>query len=130
MPHTHSDLIEVKRVRGKGRGVFARESISKGSVIERVPLIELPVDDVFGGNQDTKLANYVFKWEKNTVVIALGYGSLYNHSFRPNARFYNKGHLTQVFEAVRNIEAGEEITINYNGNPKDKTEMHFDVLDK
>ena len=130
MPLTHSDLIEVKRIRGKGRGVFARRLISKGSMIERVPLIELPVDDVFGGHQDTTLADYVFKWEKDTVVVALGYGSLYNHSFRPNARFYDKGHLTQVFEAIRTIEAGEEITINYNGNPKDRTEMHFDVLDK
>ena len=27
MPHTQSDLIEVKRVRGKGRGVFARRDI-------------------------------------------------------------------------------------------------------
>ena len=33
MPLTQSDAIEVKRVRGKGRGVFARRSIEAGEEI-------------------------------------------------------------------------------------------------
>ena len=36
----HSDLIYVKRIKGKGRGVFARKAIMLGAVIERVPVLE------------------------------------------------------------------------------------------
>src|ERR1700746_3947945 len=104
MPHRHSDLIEVRQVSRKGRGVFARRRIPKGDVIERVPLIVVPIGEVFGQAQRSKLADYVFKWTHNTVVIALGYGSLYNHSYQPNARFYDEGRLTQVFAAIRDIQ--------------------------
>ena len=127
MPHRHSDLIEVRPIRKKGRGVFARTPIRKGAVIERVPLIVVPVDEVFGQVQRSKLADYVFKWTRDTVVIALGYGSLYNHSYRPNARFYDEGHLTQVFTAIRDIEPGEEITVNYNGPPRSRLRVGFRV---
>ena len=52
--------------------------------------------------------------------MALGYGSLYNHSFKPNAR-YTKGpaEMAIKFSALRDIAAGEEILINYNGTPED-----------
>ena len=96
-------------------------------MIERVPLIVVPVDEVFGQVQRSKLADYVFKWTRDTVVIALGYGSLYNHSYRPNARFYDEGHLTQVFTAIRDIEPGEEITVNYNGPPRSRLRVGFRV---
>jgi len=129
MPHRHSDLIEVRRVSKKGRGVFARRRIPKGTVIERVPLIVVPIGEVFGQAQRSKLADYVFKWTRDTVVIALGYGSLYNHSYQPNARFYDEGHLTQVFTAIRDIQAGEEITVNYNGPPRSRGRLDFRVAD-
>jgi SET domain-containing protein len=126
VPHRHSQLIEVRRTRKKGRGVFARSKIAKGTVIERVPLIVIPLRDVFGHRLRSELADYVFSWEKDTVAIALGYGSLYNHSYRPNARFYGSG-LTQVFAAIRDILPGEEITVNYNGPPRSCTRVGFYV---
>ena len=36
MAFTHSDSIEVKRTKGKGRGVFARRLIPRGELIEKV----------------------------------------------------------------------------------------------
>lgn len=128
MPHRHSELIEVRQVAKKGRGVFARSRIPKGAVIERVPLIVVPIGEVFGQAQRSKLADYVFKWTRDTVVIALGYGSLYNHSYQPNARFYDEGRLTQVFAAIRDIQAGEEITVNYNGPPRSRGRLDFRVV--
>lgn|SRR5262245_2225591 len=128
MPHRHSDLIEVRQTAKKGRGVFAHTNIRKGVVIERVPLIVVPVAEVFGQAQRTKLADYVFNWTRDTVVIALGYGSLYNHSYQPNANFYDEGHLTQVFAAIRDIQAGEEITVNYNGPPRSRSRVGFRVV--
>jgi hypothetical protein len=128
MPHLHSQLIEVRQIRKKGRGVFARLPIAKGTVIERVPIILVPLREIFGPGPRSKLADYVFSWEKDTVAIALGYGSLYNHSYRPNARFHDKGRLTQVFTAIRDIEAGEEITVNYNGPPRGRSPVGFRVV--
>jgi SET domain-containing protein len=124
MPHLQSQLIEIKRVGKKGRGVFARTKIPKATVIERVPVVTLPVAEVFGSTRQSKLARYVFNWGDGVVAIALGYGSLYNHSYRPNAKFYSEGHLTQVFSSMRDIDAGEEITVDYNG-----PQLSFDVVD-
>ncbi len=42
----HSVAIEVKRAKGKGRGVFARRLIRQGEVIERVPVLLLATAEV------------------------------------------------------------------------------------
>src|SRR4051812_23255681 len=55
MAFTHSDTIEVKRVKGKGRGVFALRLIRKGEVIERVPMLVFPIEQNTGG---TVIADY------------------------------------------------------------------------
>jgi SET domain-containing protein len=120
--HRHSELIEIRQIPKKGRGVFARTRIRKGAVIERVPVIAVPVRDVSG-----RLTDYGFWWGRDTVAIALGYGSLYNHSYRPNARFY-RDRLTQVFIAVRDIRSGQEITVNYNGRPGSQSRVGFVVV--
>ena len=85
MPLTPSDAIEVKRVRGKGRGVFARRSIEAGEVIETCPVLVLPADSV--EDVSAGIGGYVFEWGHGKLALALGYGSLYNHSYRPNARY-------------------------------------------
>ena len=126
MPFSQSDLIEVKRVKGKGRGVFARRPIRRGQVIERVPVIVLPADELVGG---TTLASYSFHWGRDTVALALGYGSIYNHSYRPNARYDDVAPRTKVFTALRDIAPGEEITVNYNGKPRSRTAVWFDVIE-
>jgi SET domain-containing protein len=123
MPYVHSELIEVKQIQKKGRGVFARTRIRKGTVIERVPVIVVPVHEVFG-----HLADYGFKWGRDMVAIALGYGSLYNHSYQPNARFDYDGRLRLVFAAIRDIQRGEEITLNYNGRPRSRSRVGFRVV--
>jgi len=123
----HSDLIEVRRSGRKGRGVFARKPIRKGMIIERAPIILIPVGDVFSSALRTKLADYVFVWGRDTVAVVLGYGSLYNHSYQPNALYYGAGPRTQVFEAIRDIRAGEEITVNYNGSPSSRRRVGFPI---
>src|SRR5262245_21262019 len=116
----HSELVYIKRVKGKGRGVFARRDIPKGTVIETAPVLLVPVDTVAGGLANPNLARYFFMWNDKCLAMALGYGSLYNHSYHPNAR-YEDGHgKTLIFRAIRRIEAGAEIIINYNGRPSDR----------
>ena len=126
MPHQQSDLVEIRYTKGKGRGVFARSDIRRGTVIERVPVVVVTWSDI----DSSELADYAFAWTETKAAIALGYGSLYNHSFKPNARYDDVGRQTKVYTAIKNIKAGEEITINYNGDPKDRTnELGFNILE-
>ena len=129
MPIQASEFVEVKRVSGKGRGVFARCFISRGTVIERVPVIVLPAQEVMECTPESRLASYVYDWGKSTVGLALGFGSMYNHSYRPNARYDDEGQQTKIFTALRDITSGEEVTINYNGHEDDKTPVDFPVIE-
>ena len=122
-----SDAVEVKRSRGKGRGVFARRAIRKGEVFETCPVLVVPaaaIEDYSAG-----FGPYVFEWGEGKVALALGFGSLYNHSYRPNARYDDVGPQTKEFTALRDIEPGEEIVVNYNGNPRSRTAVWFDVIE-
>jgi hypothetical protein len=126
---THSDAIEVKRVRGKGRGIFARRLLRRGAVIERVPVLVLAVEELRDARSWDGLAGYCFLWSRGSLALALGYGSLYNHSYRPNARYDDEEGRIMVFTALRDIGRGEEITVNYNGAPGDETPVGFDVVE-
>lgn len=121
----HSELICVKRVKGKGRGVFARCDIPKGAVIETAPVMLVPVETIVDGLQNPDLARFYFMWNDSHVAMVLGYGSLYNHSYEPNARYEDGRGKTLLFRALRKIKRGDEITINYNGRPGDRRPVGF-----
>lgn len=125
----HSQLIYVKKVKGKGRGVFARVPIRKGDVVEKVPKILVPIDLIVRGYDNPKTARVFFVHDRKMVAICLGYGSLYNHSYKPNAIYEDGPMCTMIFRALRDIEPNEEICVNYNGDPKDKSPMGFTVVD-
>lgn len=132
-----SDLIEVRRAdnRGKGgRGVFATRDIPADTLIERVPVLLIPRQQVFGDSEISRRATfiswYVFEWEGMTkrdyVALALGYASIYNHSFDPNARV--ERHAPDILEihSRRAIPEGEEIFISYLGEAEKKA-VGFEV---
>ena len=129
MGFTQTDSIEVKPIKGKGRGVFARRLIQDGEVIERVPVFVLPVGETRTATGTTRLSGYCFEWGPGTVAVALGYGSLYNHSYQPNARYDDESGQAKVFRAIRDIAKGEEIVVNYNGEPGDETPVWFKVME-
>jgi hypothetical protein len=129
MKLTPSSLIEVKRVPGKGRGVFAKEFIPEGTVFERVPVLVLPAKEVLPYDEGGVLWQYVFEYGRNNVALALGFGSLYNHSYSPNARYDDAGRQIKEYKALRDIQKGEEITINYNGSEDCMDPVDFDVLE-
>lgn len=113
-------------IEGAGRGVFAGGNFKTGQMIERCPVIELPASDV-PLLKKTKLLNYYFIWGKDNkqVAIALGYGSLYNHSYEPNATYIkNLDENIIEFVTIKPIKKNEEITVNYNyGKPDDQTPL-------
>lgn len=127
-----SDLVEIRRDASKGlggRGVFARRPISEGTIIERVPVLLIPRGQVFDesnvARRDCRLSWYVYEWVdgggEEYVAVALGYGSLYNHSYHSNAIYRLGSPDTIEFVALRQIEANEEITLNYNGDADDRS---------
>ncbi len=124
---SHSELIFVKRVKGKGRGVFARQAIAEGTVIERVPVLLARLEQMNDSIGCSLLGRYCFLRNRATVALALGYGSLYNHSYAPNARYDEQAGALMVFTSIRAIFPGEEITINYNGDPEDQSPVGFEV---
>lgn len=97
-----------------GRGVFAAEHISGGEVIEECPVIRVPAAQL-GRLGATVVDEYYFSWEGDGA-IALGHGSLYNHSSTPNAE-YLKDTADDVLtvRALTDIVAGEEIAFDYGG---------------
>ena len=110
-----------------GRGVFATEDIPAGSVIEICPIVPVPRKEI-KHLKKTILLNYYFEWGRKarSAAIVLGYGSLYNHSFAPNARYYsNIDDNTLDIVALEDIPVGKEITVNYNGEPEDQSPIWF-----
>jgi SET domain-containing protein len=114
-----------------GRGVFAIKDFRAGAIIETAPLLWIDSED---GDlvKSTSLYEYYFLPAGGTAspAIGLGYSALYNHSYRANASygFRSKGRGV-VIRAHQPIPAGEEITINYNGDPEDQTPISFSSTD-
>lgn len=111
-----------------GRGVFAAQDITEGEVIEICPVLIFPKSELPYVRQ-TMLDNYYFDWgtEGDFFVVCLGYGSLYNHEYHPNAEYGMDFEAETIdFYAIKNIKAGEEITVNYNGEPGNMEKVWFE----
>lgn len=122
-------MIEVRTTRRKGRGVFALRDFKTGDVIERAPVIALtPTERKHC--EKTILNFYIYPWRSTrSAAVVLGFGEIYNHSFDPNADWKQDFRSnSMVYRAVKPIKKGEEITVNYNGEPDDQTPIEwFDV---
>src|SRR5215467_5981936 len=107
--------ITIGTSTGRGRGVFAARRFEPGETIEVCPVIALCEADA-RTLDGTGLYDYYFGWGKDgkAAAIALGCGSVYNHSPSPNAR-HRKGHAGGVISsaAERRIEPGEESFVRY-----------------
>nr|WP_154958729.1 SET domain-containing protein [Paenibacillus xylanexedens] len=123
-------MIEVKQSKlGDGgefnRGVFATVDIAKGKLIHQAPVVPYPNED-HEHIEKTILEDYVFEYGANHTAILLGYGSLINHSYEPNATYdINFENHTFDFYAYKDIKAGEEILINYNGEEDNMDPLWF-----
>jgi SET domain-containing protein len=110
-----SNKIEVRYSPISGRGVFTKTKIEKGEVIESCHFLILEKKFI---DLDKKLQEYVFSWPKNSSnaksAIVFGFGSIYNHSRDNNVDWETdeKNNLFRFF-AIKPIENGEEIFINY-----------------
>jgi hypothetical protein len=103
----------------KGRGVFALRAFGAGEVVEACPAV--PLRTPYEALPDD-LKKIVFYWDgpvgkTATQALVLGYGSLYNHDNPANMRYeVDRPALLLRFIAIRGIDAGEELTVNYNAD--------------
>ncbi|MFJ8529385.1 SET domain-containing protein [Bacillus sp. NPDC094106] len=108
------------------RGVFATRDIKKGELLHEAPVISYPNEE-HQFIEKTLLADYAFEYGINHSAILLGYGMLFNHAYKPNATYeINFDNHTFEFYAYKDIKAGEEILINYNGDVDDDELLWFD----
>jgi len=110
--------IAYRSIAGKGRGVVATGPIKTGELVERSPVLPISLET----SERPGLNDYAFAWGEDVpgfekgkeCVIALGYIGLYNHGKPANLRLlrhYDDNEMS--VEALRDIEAGEELTIDY-----------------
>jgi SET domain-containing protein len=105
----------------EGRGMFARERINKGEIITLWggDVVDREFWETLGDHQQRQSAQI----EENFYLVSSkpGPGDFVNHSCDPNAGL--DGQI--VIRAMRDIEPGEEITIDYamvDGDPRDEFE--------
>lgn len=116
--------LRAVSIAGKGRGIVAERAMRAGEIIERAPVLIVP-EAQRAALDSTSVGNYIFMWEHDSVAedlyagtgraaIVLGFSSLLNHSDSANCDFvrYIDAYALDLF-ALRDISAGEELTINY-----------------
>jgi SET domain-containing protein len=109
-----------------GFGVFTDEAFASGDPIEECPVLVIPSPQRELIDQ-TVFSGYYYEWGEADGALALGFGSLYNHSYKPTARYDQaEGEPVLIISAIRPIRSGAEITINYNGNPRSRKRLWFD----
>jgi uncharacterized protein len=121
--------LQVDRSPLHGAGVFATKAHAAETLIERCVLLIVPPDQA-GAISSSVFGDYVYEWEGG-YALALGFGSLYNHSASSNARYemdYDAEEIHVI--AHRAIKKGEEITINYNGDPTNPAPVWFELDDE
>ncbi len=113
----------------KGRGVFTHKKIPPHTIIEIAPVIVMNADERKLLDQ-TLLHDYIFEWgaDRMQCCMALGWVPVYNHSSKSNCEYeMNFEDRTISIKTIREIAAGEEIFINYNGDWNNKKDVWFEA---
>jgi len=123
--------VMIKDTGNHGRGVFATKEFMPGDMIETCPVVYLSPKERTH-TEHTILAYYLYPWTSTRCgVMVLGYGSIYNHSFTPNAEWQQDFKAkTMNYLAIAKIGKGEEILVNYNGNDNMEPIDWFDEFSK
>lgn len=115
----------------KGRGVFAAREFSAGEIVEVCPVVIIRSHT---STMPPEVRTLVFDWKvlPGCNALALGFGSLYNHSNSANMRYQaDPPGQSLHFIAVRDITPGEELTVNYDalgGGPEWHDNNWFDRM--
>lgn len=124
--------VEIRMTDQKGWGCFATSPIFQGEIIEECPLLFFPKE--IYNHIPNFLMDYIFGFPhtnpQEQPTIALGFGSIYNHSNTPNAgwRHHPDGYKIFQFIARKDIKAGEEICTYYGGEDYWAQRSHIKLI--
>jgi uncharacterized protein len=122
-------FLFIKSSAKKGRGVFTSENIPEQTIIEIAPVIVMSNNDRILLDK-TLLHDYIFEWgnRRNQCCVALGYISIYNHSYQSNCEYMmDYGSELISIKTMREIKSGEELFINYNGDWDNSKKVWFET---
>ena len=128
IPHLY--IASTERM---GKGVFTSERIPAGTIIETSPVVVMTATERRCLDM-TRLHDYIFEWGEGEpgekqCCMALGYVPVYNHSYKSNCEYEMDVEAALIrIKAVRDIEGGEELFINYNGGWDDEKPLWFDAV--
>lgn len=98
-----------------GLGVYTNRNFNINDIVEISPVLRVQSDFLF---QDGNILNdYIFRdpYDNTHKLVALGFGSMYNHSDDPNLRyFYQNGRM--IYQAIKPIKKDDELYISYGTN--------------
>lgn len=129
-PEGPQSSLRVVRIPGKGRGLVAGRALPRGHLVDVAPVLVIPARST-DAVQGTVLGHYTFSWDEQTgsVALALGRVSLLNHSYDPNLAAEKRlSARTIAFVTLRHVGKGEELTLNYHGDPNCRDPMGFPVV--
>ncbi|KZT64622.1 hypothetical protein DAEQUDRAFT_601696 [Daedalea quercina L-15889] len=112
--HLNSSGLRIGYSVEKGRAVYAARFLEPQTVVEISPVLLFTSTEYEEHGRYTVLDHYTFRWRDGRMALALGLGSLFNHSQNPNVS-YTLDHDTDSirYTTTRRIEEGEELCIFY-----------------
>jgi SET domain-containing protein len=103
----------------KGRGLFASSDIPPRTILHVAPCIPISSEQYDTHMKFTILEDYLFN-DRQTggKLLALGYGSLFNHSQRPNVSYkvHSEDQTIEYSSGFQVIPQGAELCISYGSN--------------
>lgn len=109
--------IEVRKSPVHGWGVFAKEDITAGEILEENYFLIIPM----GKNEASSIfIDYRFNYPRTNSqyqVIPFGFSCIYNHSNYPSAKWEtDEENQLFIFSTTRDIKKDEEIFVYYGGD--------------
>ena len=123
---THPDLV-LKNSKIEGKGVFAKKTIPKGTILFIVNNTSTIQHTRF---EVAKFSNRFKKFLKNfgynyngLIVYDRGIDKFWNHSCNPTCADYNDKMI-----AIKDIKPGEEITYDYSFDERNEKNSYIELM--
>ncbi|KAK3847469.1 MAG: hypothetical protein J3R72DRAFT_431469 [Linnemannia gamsii] len=108
--------LQIQDCGAKGRGIVTTVVIPARTVIDISPILLFASKEYLTYGQYTQLDHYTYRW-KGGMALALGLGSMFNHSRSPNVGFQRDIDNGLIrYSTLREIQVGEELCISYGHN--------------
>ncbi|KAJ3788392.1 cytidine deaminase-like protein [Lentinula aff. detonsa] len=112
--HLNGSDCRIRHSEDKGKGVYASQKIQRNTVIEISPVLFVGIAEYEQHGNFDALDHHTYKWKDGRMAVALGLGSLFNHSNTPNVSYTMDPQTDSIrYETARDIYPDEELCIFY-----------------